>query len=377
MNKMLFAVLVAALCTGCSKQKPADGFILNGTVEGMDGKYLYLTYQADTLQVCDSALVKDGVFTFEGTLPVSATSARLSKTQSAEDQAAVYRFYIEPSEMALDIDTANYAKSHLEGSLTQIQVDSMWAARDAIMAEAASIREAVENEPDPEKQSVIGEQLVPYFSRMSDVIKNFIVNHPASVAAADNLLSMMATYPYEELKKVYESFTEEVKNSSSGKMIGKKLATLASIQPGQPAPEFETTDVNGKPLKLSDFRGKYVLLDFWASWCAPCRQANPHMKELYKKYHGKGLEFIYIADNDTRQDQWKEAIKKDKLEEFHHVLCGLKTVGADEESASIKTKYGVDFLPTKFLVDPEGKIVECFENDQTERMDSKLVEIFE
>lgn len=370
------AILVTALCAGCAQDKPVNGFSLKGTVEGMDGQYLYLSYQSDTLQVSDSTLVKDGRFEFKGILPVPAMSALLSKTQAAEDPATTYHFYIEPAEMTLSIDTANYANSHLKGSLTQAQVDSMYAARDAILDEAKSIREAVENESDPQKQSVLGEQLIPYYARMGDVVKEFIVTHPASVAAADNLLSMMATYSYEDLSNIYSSFTDDVKNSPSGKIIGKNLATLTAVQPGQPAPEFKTTDVNGNPLKLSDFRGKYVILDFWASWCAPCRQANPHMKELYGKYHNKGLEFIYIADNDSRQDQWREAIKKDKLEDFYHVLCALDETETDGTPANIKARYGVNFLPTKFLIDPEGKIVACFENDQTEKMDNTLADVF-
>ena len=163
------------------------------------------------------------------------------------------------------------------------------------------------------------------------------------------------------------------------KEVAKELETLARVQPGEPAPDFAKEDVNGKPFRLSDLRGKYVVIDFWASWCVPCRKSNPHMKEMYAKWHDKGLEYVYVADNDSNPDNWRKAIKEDGLEAFHHVLRGLKVDRSNggykfDRTNDISEKYAIHFLPTKYLIDREGKIVGKFESDELE---AKLKEIFE
>ncbi|HBB06388.1 MAG TPA: thioredoxin, partial [Bacteroides sp.] len=119
--------------------------------------------------------------------------------------------------------------------------------------------------------------------------------------------------------------------------------------------------------------------DFWASWCVPCRKSNPHMKEMYAKWHDKGLEYVYVADNDSNPDNWRKAIKEDGLEAFHHVLRGLKVDRSNggykfDHTNDISEKYAIHFLPTKYLIDREGKIVGKFESDELE---AKLKEIFE
>ena len=379
MNKSTFAAaLAAALCAACTQQ-PADRFTLNGSVNGLDGEYLYLTYMNDTVEVKDSVKVEGGTFRFEGPLSVPATQGAVMRklTSRMYDPKRIASFYLEPAELTLTLDTADFSKAHLEGSLTQAQMDSVNAQRAAIMDEAQPILDALQTETDHEKQSELREQLEPYSKRSEKVGLTFVATHPASYAAPDLLRFCMGSMTYDELKKLYDAFTPGVKSTASAKEIGKELETMARVQPGQPAPDFEATDVNGKPFRLSSLKGNYVVIDFWASWCVPCRQSNPHMKELYAKYHDKGLEYVYVADNDSQVDAWHKAIKDDGLEAFHHVLRGLKmdrTSHTYDRTNDISDKYAVHFLPTKYLIDREGRIVGKFESDELE---AKLKEIFE
>ena len=136
MNKQLLcAALAAALCAACAQQ-PKDRFTLSGSVEGMDGQYVYLMYGADTLSVTDSALVEAGAFRFEGKLlaPTKAMLHPKLETQ-AYDPKKIYSFYIEPASMTVTLDHADLSKSRLEGSLTQAQVDSLEVQREAILSE--------------------------------------------------------------------------------------------------------------------------------------------------------------------------------------------------------------------------------------------------
>jgi thiol-disulfide isomerase/thioredoxin len=152
--------------------------------------------------------------------------------------------------------------------------------------------------------------------------------------------------------------------------------------PGSVAAAFSTTDINSKPLKLSDFKGKYVLLDFWASWCVPCRKSNPHIIELYHKYKGKGFDVIGVADDDNRLLQWRNAVKQDSTGIWHQVLRGAGKISAQQSGKSnskdLHLLYNIQSLPTKILIDPTGKIIGRYgDNDTTDDdLDKALTEIF-
>jgi thiol-disulfide isomerase/thioredoxin len=148
---------------------------------------------------------------------------------------------------------------------------------------------------------------------------------------------------------------------------------MEAALPGNMAADFTVADTAGKPISLADYKGKYVLLDFWASWCPPCRESNPHLVELYKLYQKKGLNIIGIAWDDDTKEAWKKAMIKDSLTEWPNVLCG---VGSDND---IGEKYAIHFVPTKILIDPDGKIIGRFGDNNIHAdifMDRMLLNLF-
>lgn len=123
----------------------------------------------------------------------------------------------------------------------------------------------------------------------------------------------------------------------------------AQLNIGSAVPEIELTNEKDSIIKLSSFTGKVVLIDFWASWCAPCRAANPYIQQLYKKYKAKGFE-VFAVSLDVKKDAWLKAIKKDKL-------TYTQVIDNRGWNSKVAESYFVDQLPTNFLLDKTGKIV--------------------
>lgn len=183
---------------------------------------------------------------------------------------------------------------------------------------------------------------------------------------------------FDEITAIYNRFTPEVKQMPYCREIEKEIDVLKTIRPGLPAPYFRAKSDKGEMISPADLKGKYVLLDFWATWCVPCRKSFPHVKALYAKYKSKGFDVFCVADDDGNEARWKAAIKKDGIENFHHVLRGLKWdrskgIESMDNTNDISDKYAVHYLPTKYLIDREGRLVGKFDDAQ---LDAKLKVIF-
>ena len=148
--------------------------------------------------------------------------------------------------------------------------------------------------------------------------------------------------------------------------LNQLLKSSASFTMGAEAPDFSMNTPEGTPMKLSDLRGKVLLVDFWASWCGPCRRENPNVVAAYKKYHEKGFDVLGVSLDKTK-DRWVQAIKKDGLM-WHHV-SDLK--GWKNEAAKL---YGVSSIPATVLLDKDGKIIA--RNLRGPALEAKLAEIF-
>jgi len=191
----------------------------------------------------------------------------------------------------------------------------------------------------------------PIYALAHDSIAAYIKAHPASPVSANLLLILLNGYPYDKLLALYNALDSSLHANDMVVRIKAKLLAgpPTELKTGRLAPEIVLPDSSGKDIALSSLRGKYVLLDFWASWCRACRGENPNLVAAYRRLHKKGLE-VYAVSLDTDKTAWLKAINKDKLAWMH--VSDLR--GRECRASSL---YGVSAIPNNFLINPDGKII--------------------
>jgi len=199
----------------------------------------------------------------------------------------------------------------------------------------------------------------------STFMKEYILKNGKSVVAAYLAISNAYAYSLEDLKAINKAMDPSVANSAYVKKLAEREIILGKVEPGQPAPEFTLNDTTGNPISLSSLKGKVVLVDFWASWCGPCRAENPNVVAAYKRFSSKGFT-VFGVSLDTDKDKWLQAIAKDGLT-WPHVS---DLIGWDNAAAK---QYGVMSIPASYLLDKEGKIIAS--NLRGEELVKKLEEL--
>jgi thiol-disulfide isomerase/thioredoxin len=229
-----------------------------------------------------------------------------------------------------------------------------------------SVYKAHNNKPDSAAKAFLNGE----YKKVADIDMvfhtKFVKEYPGSIICAFAINTHFIPYfQFNEARTLFAFLTDGVKKSYYGKQIEESL--IIEKRSGIGAhPTLVMNDVNGKPVSLASFKGKYVLVDFWASWCAPCRRENPNVLANYKKYHADGFEVLGVS-LDSKKEPWLKAIETDGLT-WTHVsdLKGWKNAAAEE--------FGVKVVPTNFLLDKDGKVIA--KNIREEELGKELKSIF-
>ncbi|NGM74140.1 TlpA disulfide reductase family protein [Sphingobacterium sp. SGL-16] len=339
-----------------------NGFVIQGkAAKQFEGSKLYLDYQRDGYSFSDSTVIKQGKFTFKGEVDepnyarMILDSQGLGKLRTQNTGDRLY-FYIGNENYNFNITESlkkvAITKSPLHESFVQyinfIGGDFMDIIDQGNAAFSAVPEDAVDKN---EQYAAIKQKFDEKFDKRNDQQLLFAKQNPNSIFAVDALTEVANKRGTKIIETIFLDLNKSLQNSSRGKELAARIYADKNIVIGSMAPNFAQPDQQGKMVQLSDFKGKFVLLDFWASWCSPCRAENPNLKKAYINFKPKGLEVFAISiDDNNGREAWLQAIKDDDLPWIH--AADLK--GWRNDAAVL---YGVRGVPQNYLIDPTGKIV--------------------
>lgn len=364
--KLLLGILAFSSGTLMAQNKSA--FVAKGHINGLADGEVYLAFGTYKHMPADTVQVKDGNFEFRDSIYESCYGMLFNhdftlKVDLLIDKGTVsingdidnpYDIVVKGSQAVNEYATYNQALSDTRKPVQEIYEKWISSYNSGDSDGVRKYRPLFFAARDKQGEEAVKMQL------------DFIKNNPDNIGSAWELFHYLNEKTLDKSKTMYDAFSTDLKNSEQGKEVSDRITTLSRIEVGNYAPGFRQNSVNDKEITLASYKGKYVLLEFWASWCGPCRAESPNVLKAYNKYKDKGFDVLSVS-LDHEKKNWETAIQKDGL--LWTQVSDLK--GWKNEVATL---YGVQAVPTNFLIDPSGKIIA--ENLRGEDLNKALQNLF-
>lgn len=352
MNRIiiLLAVLFPAIL-----HAQEQAFTITGTLKRPTDHKVYLSYSSGAK---DSCAVVDGKFSFKG-VRSGAPVIGLVVVQNGRSQAGI-RFYTEKGNIKIycpdGAESAVVSGTPMNDDLQQF-----------LSMQNRFLNELNATLPEDKKLS---EWRPEFQKKRIPVIKAFVKQKPGSKVSLDQLNQYaVKNVAPDVVDSIFNQLSPKLKNSEEGKLLAVRIKAMRTAVVGLQAPLFVQKDTSGRDVALADFKGKYVLIDFWASWCGPCRMENPNLVKLHEQYKDKKFDILGVSlDSKSTKDAWLKAIKWDHL-------TWPQVSDLNLWNNEVAKLYNVNAVPANFLIDPQGKIIA--KNLRGKALADKLKEILD
>ena len=328
--KNLILILLTLLCLVGCKKDINQSFVINGKIVGDIPKYIYLMYG----NIKDSSLIKNNEFKFYGEIKYPTRAELVIHPISSINKS----FYIENS--SFDIEITSEKRKYKDVELNFINIDTIFNNNTAqIQYDFENFNKEFKNNSD-------------WKSKLSKKLNEIILKNPENQYSGDILseITKQSILPNDEIETLFKKLDLEKQSKNSIWRIKKILYPIEKIGVGQNISDFELPNNKGTLINTNKFRGKYLFIDFWASWCIPCRKQNIELLKVYKNHKNNDLEILGISI-DNNKAAWLKAIDKDSII-WQNVI---ETNGFESD---ILQKYNVvSAIPHNYLIDPNGRII--------------------
>lgn len=356
MKKLVLLAFLSTLLFSCSKVKEGE-FIIEGEAKGIaNGKEVTLLMQDDSLGMVpvDTVKVENEKFVFKG----KTAEPKMHVIQIKNDKPLSLYTIVESGAIEVEIDKDSLQKSKVGGTFNNDEMQSFTDKRNELQKKIKDYEKVnqskLDNAQKNNDEKTIN-QLKSEYKALQDDMKNYVVKyveeHPKSYISLLIIYAMFNEMQPDlpKIEKYYNGLDATLKNHSEGKKILKTIKKLKSVDVGIKAPDFSAKSPEGKVVSLNESLGKVTIIDFWASWCKPCRMENPNVVALYNELHSKGLNIVGVSlDKDL--NKWKEAIAKDGI-------TWTQVSNLKEWSEPIALLYNVNSIPKTFILNKYGVVV--------------------
>lgn len=363
MKKWMYLLVIAPLFAVAQTPNAGNGFVIEGKLDGgyPDGTEIKLYKNGENTEAGNTKLAK-GKFTLKG----KVEEPTLCFLVIGEEKPV--ELYVENRIISFKANKSNPAAFEVEGSPSHKDFSGFIKTFLPLAQQLSSLASTINTTMPGKDRDALMNTYNGIHQNIQKEIDNFVQAKPASHVTA---FLLNATYQFNEdpvvLEERYKKLTAAVRSSTAGKQLEAFIAESKIGAVGTESIDFTQPDTTGIPVSLSSFRGKYVLVDFWASWCGPCRDENPNVVKSFNQFSNKNFTVLGVSlDRPGQKEKWLQAIRDDKLTWTH-----VSDLQFWNNSAA--QLYNIKGIPQNILVDPQGKIVA--RNLRGPALEAKLCEI--
>lgn len=359
--KYLLSLIAIVLLSVLAFTSLSAGYKISGSVTGLrEGTWLYLRTAKPDKDI-DSCRVMNGKFNMSGRIAEKATQVYLHTSKYTN----YVSFWLENAAIKINVKAGEFNKGTITGSATEEESKRLDALRKPVDNSLDSLSKVLKNTKDNDTKKGLLTQIDVLQKKGKQIEKDYVKDNPGSLISVNMLNVYATTWGKQTTQSLYEKLSPQMKATSYGREISDYIALNKNLKVGDHYADFEQANTAGKAVKLSQVKGKYILLDFWASWCGPCREENPNLVKTYAQYKDKGFAVLGVSLDDNK-NYWLKAVTDDKL-----TWENVADLHGDKNKVALM--YGINAIPNNFLIDEHGVIIA--KNLRGKDLDDKLNEL--